>query len=66
MQDKSSSPQDAQSIEERLAFLTRRSFIGRSAHGIGAIALGAMLGEQLFGGRRAHLECRADPARDGA
>jgi uncharacterized protein (DUF1501 family) len=53
MQDNSSSPQDAQSIDERLAFLTRRSFIGRSAHGIGAIALGAMLGEQLFGGRRA-------------
>ena len=53
MQDNSSSPHDAQSIDERLAFLTRRSFIGRSAHGIGAIALGAMLGEQLFGGRRA-------------
>ncbi|MCE2881835.1 MAG: DUF1501 domain-containing protein, partial [Planctomycetaceae bacterium] len=34
-------------IDDRLAHLTRRSFIGRSAHGIGAMALGALLLESL-------------------
>lgn len=55
---------DAEPIDERLAFLTRRAFLGRGAHGIGAIALGAMLGERAFGAGP-HLATTSRTAANG-
>ncbi|MFM1803551.1 MAG: hypothetical protein RL136_430, partial [Planctomycetota bacterium] len=37
-------------IDERLAFLTRRSFLSRTAHGVGSMALASLIGDALFGG----------------
>jgi uncharacterized protein (DUF1501 family) len=52
-----------QPIEDRLAQLTRRSFIGRGANGIGAMALGALLAESFVGGL---LRGSAQAASQGA
>ena len=37
-----------QPIEDHLANLTRRSFIGRGAHGIGSLALGSLFLQSMF------------------
>ena len=36
-------------IDQRLAHLTRRSFISRTAHGVGSMALASLFAESLFG-----------------
>ena len=38
-----------QPIDQRLAHLTRRSFISRTAHGVGSMALASLFAESLFG-----------------
>ena len=55
-------------IDAELARLTRRSFIGRGAHGIGSMALGAMLLESLAGaafGRNARAAAPISAAGGG-
>ncbi|MFM7051632.1 MAG: sulfatase, partial [Planctomycetota bacterium] len=49
-------------IDDRLAHLTRRRFIGRGAHGIGTMALGAMILESLGLGGLAREAGAAGPA----
>ena len=43
---------DATPIDDRFAHLTRRSFIGRAAHGVGSMALASLLAESILGGTR--------------
>lgn len=56
-------PIDARPIDDHLANLTRRSFLGRGAHGIGAIALSAMLGEKAFAANRSGADSFPNSAR---
>ena len=39
-------------VDDRLAFLTRRSFVSRTAHGVGSMALASLLAESILGGTR--------------
>jgi hypothetical protein len=53
---------DAAALEARLAFLTRRSFISRTAHGVGSMALASLIADSILGDTRA---ARADGGIDG-
>jgi len=39
-------------IDQRLAHLTRRSFISRTAHGVGSMALASLIADSILGGAR--------------
>ncbi|MEY5060522.1 MAG: hypothetical protein RIS45_443 [Planctomycetota bacterium] len=41
-----------QPIDQRLAHLTRRSFISRTAHGVGSMALASLIADSILGGAR--------------